>query len=122
MNSNAKKWVAALRSGEYKQGKGCLCDVKNRYCCLGVACRVYAEEVNGLIITETRDSINFDGHHKCLPEQVRMWLGLTHRYGEFGVSCLTHLNDKGDTFNEIADLIQSEPKGLFENLLDLYEK
>ncbi len=32
------KWIAALRSGEYKQAKGCLRDRDSGgYCCLGVA-------------------------------------------------------------------------------------
>lgn len=32
-----KRWVEALRSGKYKQGKGCLHDeVHDTYCCLGV--------------------------------------------------------------------------------------
>lgn len=33
------KWVKALRSGKYKQGKGVLCD-RGKHCCLGVLCRV----------------------------------------------------------------------------------
>lgn len=35
-----KKWIAALRSGDYDQGKGALCRVTKegaKYCCLGVA-------------------------------------------------------------------------------------
>lgn len=36
-----KKWLEALRSGEYKQGTGFLYEAnEDRYCCLGVACRV----------------------------------------------------------------------------------
>lgn len=32
-----QKWIAALKSGEYKQGKSCLHDVEqDTYCCLGV--------------------------------------------------------------------------------------
>jgi hypothetical protein len=32
-------WLAALRSGEYKQGRGTLCNAyDNSYCCLGVLC------------------------------------------------------------------------------------
>lgn len=31
-----EKWVAALRSGQYKQGKKCLRTYKNTFCCLGV--------------------------------------------------------------------------------------
>lgn len=40
-----KKWVAALRSGEYKQGKGTLYRENNdTHCCLGVACRIAGME------------------------------------------------------------------------------
>jgi hypothetical protein len=35
-----KRWVAALRSGDYKQGRGRLVDYKNCYCCLGVAAKL----------------------------------------------------------------------------------
>jgi len=36
MNPEIKqKWIVALRSGEYNQGKGYLC-INNKYCCLGV--------------------------------------------------------------------------------------
>ena len=35
-----KKWVAALRSGKYKQGQNALMTEEGTYCCLGVACRV----------------------------------------------------------------------------------
>ena len=40
------KWVEALRSGEYKQGRGYLKVTENgeaRYCCLGVACELLRE-------------------------------------------------------------------------------
>ena len=32
------EWVAALRSGEYKQGTGVLRSEANEFCCLGVLC------------------------------------------------------------------------------------
>ena len=34
-----KKWVAALRSGEYQQGQGLMCH-EGKYCCLGVLCDI----------------------------------------------------------------------------------
>lgn len=40
-----KKWLAALRSGEYAQGTEYLCNVGKKYdrfCCLGVACDILA--------------------------------------------------------------------------------
>ena len=41
--SDVKKWVKALRSGDYQQGKASLCREDQdsgecEYCCLGVAC------------------------------------------------------------------------------------
>jgi len=40
-----KRWLAALRSGKYKQGHGALhtdtAGKQHRYCCLGVACEVF---------------------------------------------------------------------------------
>jgi hypothetical protein len=38
-----KKWLEALRSEEYTQGRGCLRRYDN-YCCLGVLCDVYSKE------------------------------------------------------------------------------
>ena len=47
MNEYAKKWVEALRSGEFKQGKYQLKtfdeEGNTRYCCLGVAEEVIDE-------------------------------------------------------------------------------
>jgi hypothetical protein len=53
LNENAKKWVAALRSGRFDQGRGRLC-IDGKHCCLGVAYRVYAEENEQVPFTETR--------------------------------------------------------------------
>lgn len=33
-------WVAAMRSGKYKQGMHCLRTINDAYCCLGVLCDV----------------------------------------------------------------------------------
>jgi hypothetical protein len=40
------QWLAALRSGEYPQGKGQL-NYDNTYCCLGVACDIAVKEGMG---------------------------------------------------------------------------
>ena len=41
-----KKWLNALRSGEYKQGQECLKNSEGAYCCLGVLCRITGNEDN----------------------------------------------------------------------------
>lgn len=43
MNNLARKWISALKSGKYKQTKGCLHN-KEGYCCLGVLQAVYRKQ------------------------------------------------------------------------------
>lgn len=47
MNKDIKEqWVEALRSGEYEQGRGTLCQ-DNKFCCLGVLFDIAGGEVEG---------------------------------------------------------------------------
>src|SRR5688572_668760 len=39
-----RKWVEALRSGEFQQGKDSLRPKPDAFCCLGVACEVFRRE------------------------------------------------------------------------------
>lgn len=42
-----KKWLAALKSGEYRQGQETLVQIEEsgkQYCCLGVLCHLWAKE------------------------------------------------------------------------------
>ena len=116
MNENARAWVAALRSGEYKQGKGALRPTKNSYCCLGVACELYRQAEGGTWQNDDA-GFTFQNNTKVLPPCVSVWLGLTFPGGSYlgGVyyDSLTAQNDGGSTFSEIADVIESEPAGLF---------
>lgn len=116
MNENAKKWVEALQSGEYKQCTGVLDDGEGGYCCFGVACRVYEKE-NGI---EPRDTLNIYDADEDLDAYVGVqeWLGLKSNYGLFyqnapKSSNLTFINDKSDSFDKVINIILSEPEGLF---------
>ena len=113
MNNNAKLWVEALRSGEYEQGSGWLQD-GNRYCCLGVACIVYEKQTEAILSRDDDGVLNscqYLGNDYC---EVKQWLGLRDSVGGFHRdSNLASLNDEGKTFGEIADVIESEPEGLF---------
>lgn len=116
MNDNAKAWVAALRSGKYQQGRDYLCK-DNRYCCLGVACEVLGigKIIDGMgVATYLGDEPN-DKDSGWLPRNAKEALGLRTYNGTLGdgATSLTLLNDNGATFNEIADIIESEPEGLF---------
>lgn len=98
----ADKWVAALRSGQYKQGREYL-RRGDQYCCLGVLCEVVEVEA-----TETYPHFSYDGLMTFLPEVAQKRSGMKSRDGSLAgaTECLAQLNDSGSTFNEIADLIE----------------
>jgi hypothetical protein len=116
--SNVEKLVAALRSGNYTQGQLALCR-NGRYCCLGVACRVYQNEVGDLEETIDGNDIMFDGTTTSLPDKVRQYFGFSSVSGVFrytiaGHASLIGLNDSGEFgFSQIADIIEKRPEGLF---------
>lgn len=122
MNNNAKKWVEALRSGEYQQTTKNLHD-KNGFCCLGVACDLYGKE-KGIEWEAPKvqgdTGLQFIGSEAILPSLVKEWLGLRDNGSYYYTPGtkeenlgLASANDSGNTFLEIADIIESEPEGLF---------
>ena len=130
LNENAREWVAALRSGDFEQGRNVLASLDGRYCCLGVACEVYRRHFDlpkgrsisaaayffGSTPEPRRMTSPFEGVF-VLPGDVATWLGLatpTGRFGPNGDASLADLNDmRSASFAEIADVIESEPAGLF---------
>ncbi len=114
MNENAKQWIAALRSGDYEQGKHAL-RIDNTFCCLGVACDLYQKKIGTLQTSISKAMYFYNCGHLLMPRQVMDWLGLKNSRGSYayGKQCLSGKNDKGTTFPEIADIIESEPPGLF---------
>lgn len=102
----ADKWIAALRSGKYKQTTGVLRN-DNGYCCLGVLCNI----VDNSKWYKSVDSgaYFFDGQFEVLPGSIKDETGIKNNTGTFlvyGVPIsLSSLNDEGLTFDQIADLI-----------------
>lgn len=97
---NIRKWVRALRSGEFAQTRGFL-SKEGAFCCLGVACEVAI--ANGVPVAKSVDSrgVTYDGFEKTIPFKVEGWLGL--RLGS--ATALSNLNDCGALFGEIASTI-----------------
>lgn len=119
-NEPARLWVEALRSGQYRQGHSALRN-DDAYCCLGVACEVY-RQITGAGDWEREDSqtgrqafrAGRSSSTVVLPKLVQRWLGLVTEGGTYNDSSLYKDNDeKGKTLEEIADIIESEPEGLF---------
>lgn len=96
------KWVAALRSGEYVQGRGQLRTSVDEFCCLGVLCSIYALENSDFTATHTdHNGYEYDGEWLVLPTGVQQWAGLPDEQ-----VVLIEMNDGNSTFDEIADYIE----------------
>jgi hypothetical protein len=120
-----RKWVEALRSGEYKQTDGYL-SMNGKFCCLGVLCELAVKD--GVIPpAENRDGFLHYGEdfsYVLPPREVADWAGVDksdgwvvnvpaalpdHHVKEWGHGkvAVSHLNDaERYTFDDIADAIE----------------
>lgn len=124
---NIAKWVQALRSGEFLQGKGRLCKIETtadgqplrRYCCLGVACEVAMENGVELPKMVSDGTVSYGGSLGHLPIEVQRWLGIAFEDPQVTLSPngvdypvkygLVHVNDHLElTFAQIADAIEAK--------------
>jgi hypothetical protein len=104
----AKKWVDALRSGEYRQARAVLRD-GDSFCCLGVLCDLYRLEHGG----EWKQYGAFmlpDGtsiRPSDVPNggKVAKWIGFRHHVN---ASKYASLNDTGNSFSGIASVIERD--------------
>ncbi len=127
-----KRWINALLSGKYKQGKEIL-HRGQKFCCLGVLCDLYRKSTANTAKetwgggTEPYSSKSFFNKYDLLPFQVINWAGLDNtpdgdvqlkktiylrrRINDDEkrvVRTLSGANDNGMTFKTIAKLIEKE--------------
>lgn len=121
MNPRIKSlWVAALRSGKYRQGKNALTNgrrgAQRRYCCLGVLCDVYAQETNvpvGRVVTSSSSwkeaMVRSNDVMQYLPCEVRDWATLKDSDPSIDSGCsASEANDDLNwNFNQIATAIEA---------------
>lgn len=104
------KWVEALRSGKYKQGRSAL-RIDDTYCCLGVLCEVAElgkwspllnddDEPTGMYWMEFNAG---DRDADLLLISVRESIGLD---AEGHKACWRMNDDERKSFSEIADYIE----------------
>lgn len=101
-----KKWVDALRSGKYEQGRGELRSTDDTYCCLGVLCDVIDPANWQRVYNEKRSVYHYyyGSALVSLPTSLsdEISLSFTDR------NTLMSMNDSGvKTFSEIADWIET---------------
>jgi hypothetical protein len=103
-----KKWVAALRSGEYKQGRDYLYDpFDDQYCCLGVAgavCGVDKEVMKKACYLRDKDYQDTTNDDPIAPESYPKLITLGIKDNKAHV--LASMNDEGKSFSQIADYIE----------------
>ncbi len=110
-----KKWIKALRSGDYKQSRGWI-RCEDTYCVLGVLCDLHIKEFDNSFgeweeyefANNRRQMYSYQGVSRELPALVDLWAELPHKV----VSCLMEANDEGVGFKELANYIENEVKQL----------
>lgn len=93
------KWLEALRSGQYRQGRGALRDNQDGFCCLGVLCDIIDKDQwnkdSDFWLWKTRSG--------GVPDEVADEIGLPR---SVSYRLATH-NDQDDwSFEELANLIE----------------
>jgi len=121
-----KRWLKALRSGEYVQSQGCLHDNAG-YCCLGVLTDLFLKEKGeewsmcepppGVFTSTGILNYYAYGEVNYLPEEVQEWAGLHSKSPtvvmkesnhDNKIDALAYLNDSGKTFQQIAQIIEEQ--------------
>jgi len=110
-----EKWLKALRSDEYKQGRENLHLKDGSFCCLGVLTDIYIKEI-GRDWKDENTCYSFNGCGALLPDSVVDWADLESEEGwdnnqkmtSEAYSSLSTMNDRGKTFEEIAQVIERE--------------
>lgn len=118
LGPNQTRWLEALESNIYKQGKRWLRNINDEYCCLGVAAELFKWQ------EPTADEIcySYDGHTGLAPQYTIEALSLRSDSGYFmgnlpiegrPYNNLANLNDNGMSFKELAQHIRAAPERFF---------
>lgn len=97
------KWLAALRSGEYKQGRAQLHNrAQNTFCCLGVACKIVAPD------KEIPNASHILHHYEDFKDVPTILKGYHNNSSssDHPVYKLISMNDRGKSFEDIANWIE----------------
>ena len=103
MNPKIKeKWVEALKSNKYCQGKNYLRQ-KDRYCCLGVLCDLM-DSSKWEMVSKMNHRYSYGNYTDVLDYRMRKQAGISF----LQMLLLMRMNDSGKTFEEIAKVIDTQ--------------
>ena len=120
------RWADVLESGRYAKGTGVLHELegeemdlgKDRFCCLGVLCRMAVEEGVEVETENMYDSANpgnvvmgYAEETGMLPRKIREWAGIATCLGSFpeeedGYDDLAQLNDASEDWTPVVEAIR----------------
>lgn len=117
LGPNQRRWIKALRSGRYKQGKHVL-RRGEKHCCLGVGCRIFRLRGSVTIGGKWRYEDEPDTNEGA-PVKLQRLLAIRGSAAllrgtllkEQGA--LASANDSGVTFAQIADFCEAHPEAVF---------
>lgn len=117
LGPNQRKWIEALRSGEFKQTKNELYK-SGSFCCLGVAACVidgppnFMKHVSGWSesVVDGCDPLLDDG---WATDKLGLFDGAGRSVGYDEYGPLHVLNDDGISFSAIADILEQHPERYF---------
>ena len=120
---NQAKWLAALRSGDYRQNTIGLLNNNGAFCCLGVAAEIFKDEFTS--VDRAGTTTLYNGTYVLAPKYVVDALGLYDNQGlannqydaESYARALTVMNDNGAPFAMIADIVEADPSMCFRGPL-----
>lgn len=109
MNQEIKqRWIKALRSGEYQQGKESLYHC-GKFCCLGVLTDLYIKEHDLQWHQDSADLWSFEDEGGTLPRSVQDWCGILEPNPMILDAHATVHNDQyAEDFATIADYIEQD--------------
>ncbi len=102
-----RRWIDALRSGKYTQGRNRLKNNDNSFCCLGVACDISGLGEWKFIDLDTSPGFVSGDEELTATPPSSVWeqLGLPRQYE----SRIWHMNDGiGLSFAQIADFLEEQ--------------
>lgn len=109
MNKRLKsRWIEALRSGKYKQGKGALQEIEggsqvDKFCCLGVLCQISPKTKALTLSVGDKAAPKRLSNQAYLSEPASAYAGLNAE----AQGTLSKMNDSGGySFNKIAKWIE----------------
>ena len=117
LGPNQEKWLGAIESGKFIQGRDEYLCFDSKYCCLGVGCKVL-----NILESNTREgalAFGVKGERRAAPQELIDKLDLFDKWGVDSSrddgKRLSYFNDSGMSFVSIAKLIRYDPSRYFKS-------